>query len=105
MFTGNLIMRPVAYDALSAGISGRTFVMPIASTPPRASSRDVRPKPPRGARPVRPPAEARPGRCAACRRRGAGARLVRGDGGQCLPAQSLQITQVAHLYLPVPIAA
>src|SRR4051794_2090894 len=35
MFTGSLIMCPVAYDALSTGISGRTFARPIASAPPR----------------------------------------------------------------------
>src|SRR3954453_13942745 len=42
MFTGNRIMRPVAYDAFSTGISGSTFAMPIASTPPCASSLQVR---------------------------------------------------------------
>ena len=31
MFTGSLIMRPVAYDAFNTGISGRTFAMPIAT--------------------------------------------------------------------------
>src|SRR5438045_2439261 len=36
MFTGSLIMCPVAYDAFRTGISGRTFAMPIASTPPVA---------------------------------------------------------------------
>src|SRR4051794_32451884 len=42
MFTGSRMMRPVAYDALSTGISGRTFVMPIVDTPPVASSGESR---------------------------------------------------------------
>src|SRR5215216_7668026 len=81
MFTGSLIMRPVAYDAFSAGISGRTFAIPMASTPPRA-----------------PPRKARPGSQGDVR-----ARLVGDGGGQRLAAKPLQIAQVAELHLPVPI--
>src|SRR4051794_24132261 len=42
MLTGSLIMRPVAYDAFSTGISGRTFAMPIGRAPPNTSPSKVR---------------------------------------------------------------
>src|SRR3954470_20113100 len=86
MFTGNLIMRPVACDAFSTGISGRTFAMPIASTPPCAPSRSVRPelRLMRGARTLSVQS------------------TVRG-GGECLAAETPKFAQVAQVRLPAPI--
>src|SRR2546423_13010167 len=90
MFPGNLIMRPVAYDAFSTGISGRTFAMPIAGTPPRAPSRDVRPESPCiGGAPASSGASAAPP-------------ISRGRG-QCLAAEEPQFAQVAQVRLPAPI--
>src|SRR5215207_8296629 len=102
MLAGNLIMRPVAYDAFSTGISGRTFVMPIASTPPRAPSSNARSESPRSARPVRPTARAQRGGDAASWE-SVGAGLV--GGGQRLAAQPLYIAQIGQLHLPVPVDA
>src|SRR6478752_2037504 len=45
MFTGILSTCPVAYDAFSTGISGKTLAMPIASTPPFAPSLEARAEP------------------------------------------------------------
>src|SRR4051794_18246239 len=81
MFTGSLIMCPVAYDARSTGISGGTFAKPIPRTPPCASSSWLGrwPRPPRG-----PPALGR------ADERGA--------------AEPGQVVQVAEVLLPVPVA-
>src|SRR5689334_22742369 len=94
MFTGNLIMRPVAYDAFSAGISGRTFAKPIASTPPFTSSRQVRTELQWvvRARPRPRPVHGREG----LRRR------VRGRGGKRLATEPLELAQIAQVGLPAP---
>src|SRR3954452_12044878 len=87
MFTGKRIMCPVAYDAFSTGISGRTFAMPIASTPPCASSLQVRLELPllEDARTSRRRTTTVP-----C-------------GGQRLAAGTAQLAQVAEMGVPAPV--
>src|SRR4051794_5156584 len=84
MFTGNLMMRPVAYDALRTGISGRTFAMPIVSTPPVASSCEGRLDRSWAAGPAR--------------------RVAREHaGGKRFAAEALQVAQVANMCFPARI--
>src|SRR3954451_19965930 len=81
MFTGNLIMCPVACDAFRTGISGRTLAIPIAGTPPVAPSREAR-------------AESISARLRALIGRGRGKRFA---------PQAPELAQVADVRLPAPI--
>jgi hypothetical protein len=79
-------MWPVAYEAFRTGISGRTFAKPMGSTPPGASSLTVRGK--RLTNGARAPS----------------ARATVRSAGQGLAAGTSELTQVAEVSVPAPIA-
>jgi hypothetical protein len=80
-------MCPVAYDAFSTGISGRTFAKPMGSTPPGASSLTVRGK-----------------RLSTNGVRAPSARATVRGAGQGLAAGASELTQIAEVSVPAPIA-